>query len=447
MSKKVITSIPFDSSIAESMPDDFQPDSGLPKGIHTEQQLWDEILKKEVYETPFLLLPLIREIYGEEYPKETPVTPIATEFSVERPDSKEISGIRSDTTLKVGRFGIFHFECEISTDSDMGRRTYDYDSRIALTYPERQKKKPVLLRYPHSTVLYLSPGSKIAKARGSLVCRLFFPPGQLIPTARKFYSLTANNPETENTSNAETLRQSTENERKSRLVSEKKLNRVKADNWNEENSEIRNSEKSEKSEKLSLEIMTDQTTELSYVDYLIPTVKVQAYSLQEIHEKKLLILIPYTPIRFRPLLGRMKKEPTFAKKQLTKFYQEIILTLDEAVTDSYISERERKVILSLLRKAMIRVFCKTPFLEEVTRMTAPILELEWETVERLKKEITVLTAEKNAITAEKNAITAEKDAITAENARKDAVIAERDEEIRMLRKRRPRLFYRRRKDG
>lgn len=438
MPQKVIPSFSVDSSIVESMPDDFQPDSGLPKGIHTEQQLWDEILKKEVYETPFLLLPLIREIYGEEYPRETAVTPIATEFPVERPDTKEISGIRSDTTLKVGRFGIFHFECEISTDPDMGRRTYDYDSRIALTYPEKQKKKPVLLRYPRSAVLYLSPGSKAAKARGSLTCRLYFSPGQIVSTAQKLHSPTVNNPEPESTGSSEIQRQSSENERELSPMSAKKLNQENTENWNAENPKTRISEKTEianfgETEKLPLKIEKDQRDELSYLDYLIPTVKVQAYTLQEIREKKLLILLPYTPIRFRPLLEKLKEKPAFAKKQLTIFYQEIILVLDEAVTDSYISEKERKVILSLLRKAMIRVFCKTPFLEEVIRMTAPILELEWETVERLEKENAALRAERNAI--------------TAEIARKDAVIAERDKEIRNLRKRHPRLFYRRRNDG
>jgi cell shape-determining protein MreC len=47
-----------------------------------------------------------------------------------------------------------------------------------------------------------------------------------------------------------------------------------------------------------------------------------------------------------------------------------------------------KAILSLLNKSMIRVFYKnTELLEEVITMTEPILELEFEKVERLEKEL------------------------------------------------------------
>ncbi|MCD8014586.1 MAG: hypothetical protein LUG99_15710 [Lachnospiraceae bacterium] len=400
-------------AVAEPSQEMFQTDSGFTRGIHTEQQLWDEIFKKELYEMPFLLLPLLYEIYGMEYPRETPVTPIATEFSVESPDTKEITSIRSDMTLKVALSDIFHFECEISTDPDMSLRMYDYDSRVALTYPVRQKKIPILLKYPHSAILYLKPGVRTPEP---LTCRLYFPPGKLVHAVQ--------------TQNSHT----NENAKKSVQRSEAKKNQP--DTADEVNTEARPSVKASLDAKnlSGTEDLSDNkspgteglTDEISYVDYLIPVVKVQAYSLQQIREKHLLILIPFTPIRFRPLLKRMKKEPTFAKNELTNFYQEIILTLDEAVTDGYISEQNRKCILSLLQKAMIRVFNKTTFLSEVIHMTAPVLEFEWETVERLEKEIAVLKEE---------------------NAKKDAIMAEKDAEIRALRKRRWGIFYGRRKEG
>ncbi len=67
------------------------PVSGLPEGIATEAQLWDEIMKKMVYSAPTQLFPLIKEIHGKTYPPDTSVIPLATEYSVERVDSETIS--------------------------------------------------------------------------------------------------------------------------------------------------------------------------------------------------------------------------------------------------------------------------------------------------------------------------------------------------------------------
>ena len=76
------------------------------------------------------------------------------------------------------------------------------------------------------------------------------------------------------------------------------------------------------------------------------------------------------------------------KEELTDFYEEIILILEQEVADGHLTESNRKAILSLLSKSMIRVFYKDPkLLEEVIVLTAPILELEFEKVERLEKEL------------------------------------------------------------
>jgi len=360
--------------------DEIRKDHGLPTGIRTEAQLWDEILKKEVYKEPALILSLIREVFGVSYPDGTPITPIATEFSVEAPDSKIISSIRSDITMKVGSADIYHFECEISTDPDMDQRMYDYDSQIALTYPRKQNGKPVELVYPYSAVLFLKPGVRIAD---HLVCKVYFP---------------ACRPE-----------QQAEGEKK---------------------------------------------VELSCMDYIVFSVKVQKYTLQQIREKRLLLLIPFTPIRFRAMLRKEKYSVEFAKIKLTEFFREIIMILDEAVSEGFLSENGRKMILTLLRKAMIRVFCRSELIEEVVHMTAPILELEWETIERLEKENAALAAkmeEKEAAAAkmeeEKEAMVAkmeeEKEEMAAKIvAEKDAIIAEKEAEIRALRKKRRWLFYR-----
>ncbi|MCC8045483.1 MAG: hypothetical protein LIP12_08310 [Clostridiales bacterium] len=166
-------------------------------------------------------------------------------------------------------------------------------------------------------------------------------------------------------------------------------------------------------------------TEIKSIDYAVPAIKVQSYTLQEIREKQLLLLIPFTPIRFRKRMasGTRKKQnydPDFVKLELANFFHEIIMVLDEATLAETICEIDRKDILALFRKAMIRVFHEDPFLLEViNHMTAPVLELERETIARLQKENEALRtergAEKSRMDAEMDALRSERDALKSQN--------------------------------
>lgn len=121
-------------------------------------------------------------------------------------------------------------------------------------------------------------------------------------------------------------------------------------------------------------------------EYRVPVIRIQTYTLEEIHEKHLCVLIPFLPLRFRKELSRRHAE--ISKDQLTDFYEQIILILNQEVAEGYLTENKRKAILSLLSKSMIRVFYKDKkLLEEVLRLTEPVLELEFEKVERLEREL------------------------------------------------------------
>ena len=121
-------------------------------------------------------------------------------------------------------------------------------------------------------------------------------------------------------------------------------------------------------------------------EYRVPVIRVQSYTLEEIQEKHLCVLIPFLPLRFRPELSHTN--PQISKDELTDFYQQIILILEQEVAAGYLTENKRKAILSLLSKSMIRVFYRDEkLLEEVLRLTEPILELEFEKVERLEREL------------------------------------------------------------
>ncbi len=269
--------------------------NGLPEHISTEAQLWDEIMKKIAYSAPELLFPLIHEVHGRAYPKGTTISPLATEYSVQRSDTKQISSIRADITVLIGGVDIYHFECEIKNNKSMIIRMFEYDMHIALSYTNSTNSSIPELNFPHSAVLYLGDNGNIPE---HIACRINLPDGG------------------------------------------------------------------------------------SFL-YNVPTVKVQSYSLEDIRQKHLSVLIPFLPIRLRKDI----KKNNNTRETLTSFYDEIILILRDEVVSGYLSETNCKTIISLLGKAFIRVTYHNPeLLEEVVRMTEPLLVLEYEIYEKRLKE-------------------------------------------------------------
>lgn len=306
----------------EQILEELNSSEGLPENLSTEAQLWDEIMKKETYLMPEQLFPLIREIHGKEYPKNTSITPLATEFSVERSDTRQITSIRADITVIVGETDIYHFECEIKNDSTMVLRMFEYDVHIALSYHDSSSnsESSMMLHFPHSAVLYLQDTESTPD---ELTCAIHFQDGGVYK-------------------------------------------------------------------------------------YKIPTIKVQSYSLEEIQQKHLCVLIPFLPLRFRRHTRLGQKNSRLQKQELTSFYDKIILILENEVADGYLSESNRKAILSLLSKSLIRVFYKNEsMLKEVLKLTEPILELEFEKVERLERELAAVMENMHSTIAEKDSTIAE----------------------------------------
>lgn len=285
---------------------------GLPDEISTEAQLWDLILKKATYNSPSLLFPLIYEVYKKKYPKNSTITPLSTEYSVERADTKEISTIKADLTFQVNNQDIYHFECEITYNGLMTIRMFEYDIHAALTFRKDSKTSKLILEFPKSAVLFLQGNNKIPKY---LTCSIKF---------------------------------------------------------------------------------QDESTH----EYRVPTIKVQSYSLEEIKEKHLCLLIPFLPIRFRHKIPSdhqvrsanspekrqaLLKSVEKSKEELTSFFEETILILEDEVANGHLTDSEKELILELLQKSMLRISYRNKNLcQEVYDMTEPILKLRsdkyWEAV-------------------------------------------------------------------
>ena len=109
--------------------------------------------------------------------------------------------------------------------------------------------------------------------------------------------------------------------------------------------------------------------------YKIPTVRIQTYSLEEIHKKHLILFIPYTILRLRPRLRTGVRNP-LSEKELTEFVEEVILILNEELSNGYLTEQEYHDYVRLFRFAADRVLANCPQMrEEVNQMTEPLIKL------------------------------------------------------------------------
>ena len=312
-------------------------------------QLWDEILKAIVSTMPSQLFPLFKEVYGRDYPKETPVVLLNTETSSFRENQQDTPGSTfMDIALLVANTDYYHLECQMKNDNEMVIRMFAYDVRFAITHTKAMDRDTgeVTLHFPHSVVIYPEKNNSLPD---HLQCRVIF---------------------------------------------------------------------------------QDDSEHI----YRISTVKIQAYSLEEIHRKHLSLFIPYTILRLRPRLKAGTKHP-LTEKELTEFVEEAILVLKEELFDGYLTEQEYQDYITLFRFAVNRVLAKYSRLrEEVNQMTEPLIKLPSMIVkEMLAEQLAEFQTEtenwKAEIASQKAEIANQK----AEIANQKTQLASKDAEIQRLR--------------
>ena len=159
--------------------------------------------------------------------------------------------------------------------------------------------------------------------------------------------------------------------------------------------------------------------------YQVPTVRIQSYSLEEIRKKHLYLFIPYLLLRLKPQIN--SKKHSFQQKELTAFIEDIIVILQDALTNKYLTGQECNDYINLLVHASRHVFYHHPDLhKEVQRMTKPLIILPSMQITELEARIT----EKDfQLMANKTAL-AEKDSQLIANK---TALAEKDSEIASLR--------------
>lgn len=140
--------------------------------------LWDEVIKKEVERYPWLILPLIREMFRKTYPEAVEIRLIATEYVVRRmhkDGGSTLNSIFADIAVQIGDRDIYHMECQMNKDKGMVLRMLEYDIHIALVHRIGNSGKKTYtgiaheLVMPRSVILYLNDTNHIPAEETCLI--------------------------------------------------------------------------------------------------------------------------------------------------------------------------------------------------------------------------------------------------------------------------------------
>ena len=148
--------------------------------------IWDEILKRQIEKYPMMLFPLVREIFGKEYPDGTDIRFLSTEYIVPKvygQGQKLLESIRSDLLIQVGSKDLYHMECQMERGGNIAVRMLEYDLNSALVHglhavpadgEKRAMKFEVTL--PQSAILYLD-STQNQSPSGTESCIIVHPDG------------------------------------------------------------------------------------------------------------------------------------------------------------------------------------------------------------------------------------------------------------------------------
>ena len=122
------------------------PDIGTP---------YDDVFRTMVTDCPFLLIPLINEVFGENYTGDEEITLLQNEHFIKLTDKKLLKKVTdSRIGMPSATSKTYHFECQSTSDGSINIRIFEYATQMAIE-DACMEKDHLILEYPHSAVLYL----------------------------------------------------------------------------------------------------------------------------------------------------------------------------------------------------------------------------------------------------------------------------------------------------
>lgn len=112
------------------------PDTGTP---------YDDVFRTMTTDCPFLLIPLINEVFGEQYKGNEEIILLQNEHFIKLTDGKLKKKVTdSSISLPEDNGRIYHFECQSTPDGEIIIRIFEYASQMALEGAYASSNKLVL---------------------------------------------------------------------------------------------------------------------------------------------------------------------------------------------------------------------------------------------------------------------------------------------------------------
>ncbi len=128
--------------------------------------IFDDVFRTIIEKMSYLVVPLINEVFGTDYPDDVEIVQLRNEHHEENGE------IITDTSLQIENV-VYHIECQSTDDKTMAVRMIEYDFSIALERSARDGREYVI-EFPKSCVLYIRSYDTLPP---ELKVRVLFPDG------------------------------------------------------------------------------------------------------------------------------------------------------------------------------------------------------------------------------------------------------------------------------
>lgn len=117
---------------------------------------YDDVFRTLLNDCSRLALPLINEMFGENYTGNEKIYFSPNEHYLNQQDGKESKRVTDTCLTIVGKdLKQYHLECESSADLSVLIRIFEYDAQIALDQNGKLVGNRIIVRFPNTGVLFL----------------------------------------------------------------------------------------------------------------------------------------------------------------------------------------------------------------------------------------------------------------------------------------------------
>ena len=118
---------------------------------------YDDVFRTMLNDCPELIIPVVNDVFHEEYMGKERVELSQNELFFQQPDGTAEERITDSSFVIISageRRKRYHIECQSTPDGSMIIRMFEYDTLIAIKGSEKTKEG-LVVRFPESAVLYL----------------------------------------------------------------------------------------------------------------------------------------------------------------------------------------------------------------------------------------------------------------------------------------------------